>query len=132
MKKVWLITVMLFISFIFSGCTDKPTKIIPNKSLGNPSAKNILLQNPEADIFMSRGIIYSNADDFNWVNAQALTLGAEVTEIKRQSSDSGGFVDGTATKLSVGTKIYQSKQKENIYIAVVNGKSIPYLALREG
>jgi hypothetical protein len=101
-------------------------------STGNPTVEEILQNNKDADIFMLNGVVYTNAEDIEWVNAKKLTLGEEVVEISKQTTDSNKIENGTATKLPVGTKIYEPLEKGDIYIAVVEGKEIRYLGLREG
>ncbi|UOQ86889.1 hypothetical protein [Gracilibacillus salinarum] len=101
-------------------------------SSGNPTAADILIDNPEADIFLLNGIVYSNAGDLDWVMEKDWTAGEEVAEITRQTAESNEFTSGTATILPVGTSIYQTEEPSGLYIAIVNNEEIPYIGLREG
>ncbi|NEW07432.1 hypothetical protein GK047_15615 [Paenibacillus sp. SYP-B3998] len=124
MRKLCLLFGILSITFIIASCNSR--------YIGNPTAKDILTNNKDADIFMLNGIIYRNAEDIKWVNERELTLGEEVGEIKKQTKKSGEFENYTATKLPVGTLIYKPVEKGDIYIAIVDNKEILYLGLREG
>ncbi|CAM3815304.1 hypothetical protein [Alkalicoccus chagannorensis] len=100
---------------------------------GNPTAEEILSSSPDADIFKAGGIIYSNAEDIDWVMEEELTLDEEVLEITEQSNHGEDFENGTATELPVGTKIYDHHEGRGpIYTAVVDDKEIRYLGLIEG
>lgn len=58
------------------------------------------------------------------------TVIAQITEITKQSSTVWNFKSGTANKLPVVTKIYNTDS--GVLIAVVEGEEIPYLAMYEG
>lgn len=100
--------------------------------IGSPTAYEILSKNKKEDIFLMNEVVYVNAEKIDWVKKKKLTLGNVVLEIVRQSSDGEDFTEGTATKLPVGTKIYKPIEKGDIYIAIVEGREIRYLGLREG
>ncbi|PRO64490.1 hypothetical protein [Alkalicoccus urumqiensis] len=128
------ICLLLAGTLLFSACEIQSNDVPEEeKSTGNPTAEEILSNYPDADIFKARGIIYSNAQDLDWVMEQDLTLGEEITEITKQSTDSDNFGNGTATELPVGTKVYDHNEgKGAIYIAVVDGQEIRYLGEIEG
>jgi hypothetical protein len=67
------------------------------------------------------------------VNDLDVHVGREVAEITAQTESANKFNNGTATKLPVGTKIFEpTEQRGAILIAVVNGEQIKYLGLVEG
>lgn len=139
MRKLCLLLGILFVSFIVVACNSQTIENSDRKdyegsqgSTGNPTAEDILLNNKDADIFVLNGIVYKNAEDIDWVNSKKLTLGEEVVEIKKQTKDSEAFENGFATKLPIGTKIYEPVEKGDIYIAIVEDKEMRYLGLREG
>lgn len=133
MKNVYLYLAVFFISFLLIACNEQTIKEHKeNTTKGNPTVADILLENTDADIFLLNGIVYKNAVDVAWVNEEELTLGKEVAVIKKQTNDAEEFTDGVATKLNVGTEIYESIGNGNIYIAVVKGEQIRYLGLIEG
>jgi hypothetical protein len=115
---------ILFIFLI--GCNNG---FIDNPAKGNPTPKDFL-KNESADIFLLDGIVYSNAQDVEWVTELEYELGTQTGEITKQADKSFQFKNGTANKLHVGTKIYETDTPA--YIAIVNGEEIPYLKMIEG
>ncbi|WP_211748465.1 hypothetical protein [Paenibacillus sp. Marseille-Q4541] len=121
------ITPLLLILVILSGCIDeKGTKI---QSTSNPGPGDFLTL-ADADIFLLRGTVYSNAEDIDWVQKMDYTLGKVAGEITKQTSEPELFENETASRLPVGCKIYETNQ--SFYIAVVNDREIPYLPMIEG
>ncbi|MFJ7935112.1 hypothetical protein [Sporosarcina sp. NPDC096371] len=96
---------------------------------GNPTPKDFL-GNKRADIFVLDEIVYSNAQDVDWVQGLDYTIVEQVAEITKQSGKAWGFTSGTANKLPVGTKIYNTDS--GFLIAIVEGEEIPYLGMYEG
>ncbi|MFZ3579637.1 hypothetical protein [Virgibacillus sp. DJP39] len=125
------LSLILLLSIILVACNNQTTEDSGDQ-MGNPTAEEILSKNKDADIFLLNGVVYSNAEDIEWVNEQELTSDEEVGEIKKQTKDSKAFENYSATKLPVGTKLYKPVKKGDIYIVKVDGKEIRYLGLREG
>ncbi|KGP91815.1 hypothetical protein N780_15695 [Pontibacillus chungwhensis BH030062] len=123
-----ILILLLLPSLALAACNNETTE----SDIGNPTAEEILSKNNEADIFVLNGVVYSNAEDLEWVYEKELTLGKEVGEIKKQTQEGDEFENLSASKLPVGTEIYAPVEKENIYIVKVNDKEIRYLGLREG
>jgi len=101
----------------------------------NPTPEEILSEDKNADIFVEGDLVYTNAQDIDWVNEEELTTGEEVGEIENQSDDSEDFENLTASKLSVGTKIYEPQEDAiggSIYIVKTDDGEIRYLGLVEG
>jgi hypothetical protein len=96
---------------------------------GNPTPKDYL-GNAGADIFVLDGIVHSNAQDVDWIQGLDYTVVEEVAEITKQSNKAWNFNSGTANKLPVGTKIYNTTA--GFLIAIVEGEEIPYLGMYEG
>lgn len=122
MKRLLLVTLFMFLSLC--GCSS-----IQEAYKGNPAPKDFLSNN-NADIFMYEGIVYSNVEGVEWVLELDYTIGEEILEIKKQKTKAIGFRNGTANKLPVGTVIYETNTP--VYIAIVDGVEIPYLAMLEG
>jgi hypothetical protein len=134
MNKSWLFLI-LFFSFVLAACNNQTIEDPVNHelSVGNPIAEEILSKNKDADIFVYGGRVYQNAEDIDWINSLDLKKGQEVTKITAQTLNAKEFENGTATKLPIGTKIYEPVKKQGpILIAVVNGKEVRYLGLVEG
>ncbi len=129
LKKI--IFLVLFSLIALVACNNQINETT-DSNIGNPTAEEILSKNSDADIFVLNGVVYSNAEDIEWVNEKELTLGKEVGEIKKQTQESDEFDNFTASALPVGTKIYEPVEKGDIYIVKVNDREIRYLGLREG
>ncbi|SDN63163.1 hypothetical protein [Alkalicoccus daliensis] len=127
--------VLIVVILLLAACEIQPDNNEGNaeETIGNPTAEEVLSSSPDADIFMAGDIIYSNAEDIDWVMEADLTLGEEVMEITKQSTNIQEFESGTATELPVGTKIFDHNEHRGaIYIAVVEGEEIRYIGLIEG
>ncbi|MGY4691074.1 hypothetical protein [Salibacterium sp. K-3] len=118
------ITALMMVLLVLAGC-----KSMDPEALGNPSPKDYL-EEDGADIFMLDGVVYSNAEGVDWVEDTDYKIQAEKGNITKQSDRPGGFDDGTANKLPVGTTIYQTNSQ--VYVAVAGEKEIPYLKMVEG
>jgi hypothetical protein len=122
-KILYSISILfIFLAGCNSGFFDNPVK-------GNPTPKDFLV-NESADIFLLDGIVYSKAQDVEWVSDLEYQLGEQIGEITKQTDKAHSFKNGTANKLPVGTKIYETDT--SAYIAKVDGKEIPYLKMLEG
>jgi len=119
---------LIFILFLISGCNG--LNLPGDAIIGSPSAEDILTDNPDADIFVMDGYVFSNAEHVEWAKQQEYVLGEQVGEITKQTSDSWRFEDGAASKLPIGTKIFETNAP--FYIALVDGEEIAYIKLVEG
>ncbi len=133
---IWAVLLMFI-----TGCSSKTQMKIQHKenevaivhtAIGNPTANEVLTKYKQTDIFLMNGIVYVIAEEIDWVKDLDLTINKEVMEITSQSINGEDFIEGTASTLPIGTKIYKPLEKGDIYIAVVNGKEIRYLGWREG
>lgn len=84
-----------------------------------PTAFEVLSEDSKADIFQFNDTIYQS--DVAWAETE-VTQKEKVGEIKRRSSDRDDFDNGTATKLSKGTALYSTKERNEILIVSFNGK----------
>jgi hypothetical protein len=76
------------------------------------------------------GYVFLNAAHIEWVKDHGYELEEQLGEITKQTQDSWRIKAWTASKLPVGTKIFETNAP--FYIAVVNGEEIPYIKLVEG
>lgn len=88
------------------------------------------LKNEGADIFLLGGIVYSNAQDVEWVTELEYKLGEQIGEVTMKTDKASSFKNGTANKLPVGAKIYETDTP--VYIVIFNDKEVPYLKMIEG
>jgi len=102
-------------------------------STHNSTAEEILAHNPDADIFLYKEIIYQNASSIEWVQLLDLTMGEHAATIKNQYKEDLIFDEEMATKLPIGTEVFNpSKTKGPILIVNLDGQEIRYLGLIEG
>ncbi|WJE17168.1 hypothetical protein QRD89_07400 [Halobacillus sp. ACCC02827] len=73
--------------------------------------------------------MYSNAEGIEWVEELAYTAGGQIGEISRQTDKAVLFRNGTANRLPVGTKIYETDTP--VCMAVVDGRNPLYLKMVE-
>lgn len=123
-SKVLLLLSILFI--FLGGCNNG---YFNSPILGNPTPKDFL-KNEGADIFLLGGIVYSNAQDVDWVTELEYKLGEQIGEVTMKTDKASSFKNGTANKLPVGAKIYETDTP--VYIVIFNDKEVPYLKMIEG
>ncbi|WP_226036601.1 hypothetical protein [Aquibacillus saliphilus] len=107
--------------------------------IGNPTAKEILTGNPDADILKLDGLVYSNASELEWIKDNEYTRGDQIGEIRKQTTNTWWYRNFSASKLQKGTKIYTSNDKEYksgdapvIVLVEGNNELLVYHSLREG
>jgi hypothetical protein len=129
MKKNILVFMLMVCICYLSGCVKTEIKTVTSK---NPDAEEILNLDKNADILQWEKIIYKT--DIEWVNELKLTKNEFVGEITEEFSNdfSKSFKDGMANQLPIGTKIYTTKERDDVLIVEYNGKVKHYLALTEG
>lgn len=128
MKKLpVLLLIIIMVLLALSGCKADQTQ---THSTSNPTAEEVLSDNPNANIFMYKETIYNAG--VSWVDELELTKDQLITEIIKKSDNRNGYVDGTANKLSVGTKIYSVKERGDILIAETPDGDIRFYNLVEG
>ncbi|WP_149427223.1 MULTISPECIES: hypothetical protein [Exiguobacterium] len=128
MKKVVLLCAFSIMTvWILVGCNNEE---IMQSTSEKPTAFEVLSEDSKADIFQFNDTIYQS--DVAWAEKTEVTQKEKVGEIKRRSSDRDDFDNGTATKLSKGTALYSTKERNEILIVSFNGKLKKYVALGEG
>lgn len=99
---------------------------------GKVTAKEVLKQNPEADILQYNGFIYNNVTHLEWFehDKEKHIKNNLLGEIKKQSTSSFGFKDLSSSKLPIGTKIYSTNENElGIIIVEYEGNDFYYMQL---
>ncbi|WP_294741855.1 hypothetical protein [uncultured Exiguobacterium sp.] len=128
MKKVVLLFAFSIMTvWILVGCNNEE---IMQSTSEKPTASEVLSEDSKADIFQFEDTIYKS--DIAWAEKTKVTQNEKVGEIKRRSSDKDAFNNGTATKLSKGTALYSTKEREDILLVSFKGKFKKYVALGEG
>lgn len=122
---------VIFLSSIFLAGYGFNNQTTINKSEA-PSAKEILTENKDADIFLLNKTVYQT--NIEWVNKLNLTKNEEIGEIESiytfDSNDS--FKNKMATKLPIGSKIFSTNERKDMLIVENNGVEKKYYALTEG
>lgn len=128
MWKVILASTILLLTL--TGCTGLISmKKNNSNAIEKRTAEEILTDDPAADIFQYNGLIYSKSKNKEIDDEISLEKGKQVSEIKKQTTDHDDFIDGTATLLTIGTKIYQVTGQGLAVLAIIKyGKVIIYLA----
>lgn len=133
--KRMIIYVVICSFALLIGCGKEPTKQISEqqsetKTIGNPTAQEVLRMDLKANIFMYKDTIYNAG--VPWVDELKLTKDIQVTEIRHRSNNDKDFKNGTANKLEVGTKIFRVKERNDILIAETEKGDIRFYQLVEG
>jgi hypothetical protein len=126
MKKGFI--TLFFTIILLVGCSTDGGRI---------TAKDVLRQKSDADIFQFDGFIYSNITKVEWFNEEKGSYIKQrlIGKIKKQSASSFGFSNFSATKLPIGAKIYSTRKKEkglDVLIVEYKEKELYYIKLLEG
>lgn len=125
-------TILICLVIFIAGCKLPAAGNEQTVTIGNPTATDILENDHNADIFQYNQLIYTNATTIEWVQEDSYDKGPQITEIRQQSTKSEEFSNGTASKLPVGTNIFQVVGNGQLLLmAEVDGEQIIYLALIE-
>ncbi|SHM91186.1 hypothetical protein [Gracilibacillus kekensis] len=128
--------------FIFSSIVYLDIVLIASansSAIGNPTAREVLKANTDADIIQLDGLIYSNVTDNEWIKEQEYLLGDKIGEIKKQTKRKWFYRDYFATILPKGTAIYIRERQEYekdatpfIVLVEKDGEILVYQAMVEG
>lgn len=124
---------LICMMILITGCKLQTAENEKTITPGNPTATEVLSDDNEADIFQFNNLIYTNASTIEWVQEDTYEKGPQIDEIRKQSADSKEFTDGTASKLPVGTKVFQVVGNGQLLLMIEkDDEKIVYLALIEG
>ncbi|SDM68126.1 hypothetical protein [Sediminibacillus halophilus] len=111
MRLFSTILILLLIPSILISCSSSP-----GKNEGGTLSKNQVLKlNPDADLFVLDGKVYSTG--IRWVEEEELTKGEQIGKIS----------EGMASKLPIGAKIFAPEERRDILIVEYDGKEKRYL-----
>ncbi|WP_208586344.1 hypothetical protein [Gracilibacillus suaedae] len=109
-----------------------------SSSTNNPNARNILSENPDADIIQWGGVVYQNVSDRDWLPTGYQT-GEAIGEIIKKTDRKWFYRDCFATKLAKGTILYanegsdyQSSEFLSTILVEKGGELLVYQVLVEG
>jgi hypothetical protein len=144
MKRWFTIAVLFFACWsVLGGCgaTGSGGEVSSNggadasgsDATHNPTAQEMLRENPDADFFQLGGVVYMNAASIDWVQAEELQAEEKIGTIAKEYKQGAAFEDGMATKLPKGAEIYKPDTHGSLILIVKwNGDESRYLALLEG
>lgn len=150
MKRIICYILSISLCIFAWGCSYKKTESIKENQLitengyeepeniegiyvsHNPTPKEMLKENPEADIFLYRDAVALNAKEIDWVKNLKLTKGEVIGQIVYEYKKGEKFKQGMATKLPIGSKVYKAKERSEVLLVEVDGKFIRYLLVIEG
>lgn len=136
MKKRMMLFLFCFMLLACTGCNEENHSFTSVKNatitttIANPTAQEILITNPSANIFVWKGIVYEG--NIDWVNENTYTAGEFLGLIAKNWEGIPSMAHAHANLLPIGTKIYQSKEDRSILIAEMDGEFYYYYALLEG
>lgn len=114
-------------------------KFPPELGIGNPTAKDILKNNPDADIVQLDGLVYANVTDIDRFQDRNYQIGEKIGEVAKQTNRTWFYRDFFSSKLPEGTEIYMTNQDTytqgdapSLIIAEHKGEALIYMAYREG
>ncbi|MBC1937604.1 hypothetical protein HCA69_14595 [Listeria grandensis] len=128
MRNIVIVLIGLSL-FWMLGCQQEITHSVST----NPTATEILSENPNADIFQLDDVVYET--NIDWVDDLEVTKYNQIGEIKKTFSMKHPlkeFENGDATQLTSGTKIFRVKERGDVLIVEIDGKTKKYYALVEG
>ena len=104
---------------------------------GKVTAKDVLKQEPDADLIQFDGFVYSNMTEVEWFKEDKDDYNKQnlLGEIKKQTRKISSFTDFSATNLPVGTKVYSTSLDENrpgVLIVEYEDEELYYMELLEG
>ncbi len=135
-RLVVIIGIVLFVVFSYMALTDK---FPSGYHADNLTAKEVLSNNPNADIFQLDNLVYSNASDREWIEAKEYTKGEMIGEVKKRTTKTWLYQNFYASQLPVGTKIYSGDEEgyqkgdaPGLVLVEYNNELLVYQALIEG
>ncbi|TQR23030.1 hypothetical protein [Bacillus safensis] len=122
-RNIWISLMMMMLTISLCACQS-----VQSFQSKPPSAEELLAHDPNADIFQWEGTIYETNVD--WTTSLQVTKHQQVGVI--QKSAVKNFKNGTASRLQKGTAIYSVKEREDMLVVEIHGKTKIYVAHAEG
>ncbi|WP_139184386.1 hypothetical protein [Sediminibacillus albus] len=121
---------MLILVLLITGCNSAST--------GNPTAKEILDGNSNADIIKLDDLIYSRNTNPDRKPKDGYSKGEKIGEIKKKTTNTLWFRNLYASKLPKGTEVFSTNEEYKsgdapfVILVEMDGELIDYHALVEG
>ncbi|MBB6451654.1 hypothetical protein HNQ94_000075 [Salirhabdus euzebyi] len=108
-------------------------------SVGNPTAKEILKGNPDADILKLDGLIYYNVSDAEWFNEEVYKKGEKIGKVQKKTTNTWWYLNLYSSKLPKGTAVFASNGTDynkgdapTFVLVEFRNELLVYHAAREG
>ncbi|GLF91818.1 hypothetical protein Saga11_30770 [Bacillus safensis] len=123
-RNIWFSLLIMLLTFSLCACQS----VQYHYQSKPPSAEEWLAIDQQADLFQWEETIYiTNVD---WTTSLHVTKHEQLGIIQKTATKN--FKHGTASKLKKGTAIYSVKEREDLLIVELHGKTKIYAALAEG
>ncbi|MGR6897222.1 hypothetical protein [Rummeliibacillus sp. BSL5] len=123
-----LIVLLVVVSIFVTACGTK-VKETQNVS-APPTAAEVLKEDNNADLLMVHDTLYQT--NIDWVNQLEVTKDKEIGKVESKYGSGQTFKNKMANNIPVGTKIYSTKERNDVLIVEINGIEKKYYALTEG
>lgn len=123
-----LIVLLVAVSIFVTACGNKvkETQYVS----APPTAAEVLKEDNKADLLMLHDTLYQT--NIDWVNQLEVTKDKEIGKVESKYGAGQTFKNKMANNIPVGTKIYSTKERNDVLIIEINGIEKKYYALTEG
>ncbi len=123
-----LIVLLVAVSIFVTACG---TKVKETQTVSAPpTAAEVLKVDNNADLLMVHDTLYQT--NIDWVNQLEVTKDKEIGKVESKYGSGQTFKNKMANNIPVGTKIYSTKERNDVLIVEINGIEKKYYALTEG
>ncbi|MEC4588269.1 hypothetical protein VSS76_13400 [Bacillus safensis] len=119
----WISLLMMILAIFLCACQS-----VQYSQSKPPSAEELLAMDQQADLFQWEGTVYETNVD--WTTSLHVTKHQQVGVIQKTAVKN--FEHGTASRLQKGTAIYSVKEREDMLVVELHGKTKIYTAHAEG
>ena len=129
-NRIFFLVLISVLSFTIIGCSNEGKTTTSTETFDSIDAEEVITLDPDADIFQFDGVIYKT--NIEWVEDLTITKDSQIGEIKTKNEKDTNFKNEVSNKLPVGTKIFSTKERNDILVVEVDGELRKYLAIVEG
>ncbi|MBR0603655.1 hypothetical protein HF695_15140 [Bacillus safensis] len=123
-RNIWFSLLLMLLTFSLCACQS----VQYHSQSKPPSAEELLAMDQQADLFQWEGTVYETNVD--WTTSLHVTKHQQVGVIQKTAAKN--FEHGTASRLQKGTAIYSVKEREDLLVVELHGKTKIYVAHAEG
>ena len=127
-NRFFFLVLISVLSFTSIGCSNEEETT--TETFDSIDAEEVIRLDSDADIFQFDGVIYKT--NIEWVEELTLTKDSQIGEIKTRNEKDTNFKDEMSNILPAGTKIFSTKERDDVLGAEIDGELRKYLAIVEG